>query len=116
MTENLPPEQSTLDRVIVDELFETIPDGWNAFVMTIEPRFSDGDGVAISILNPDVAEASIEPTAEIRKGVDDLVAYFAREKRHWERLTYQAFADEAGTWRLKITAPLPPREAAAPPA
>jgi hypothetical protein len=108
----LPPEQSALDRKIVDELFEIVPEDWTAFVMTVEPRADlDGGGQAISILHPEEAGAEVAPTAPIREAVAGLAAFFAREGRTWERLTYTAQADEAGTWRLKISAPLPPPDA-----
>lgn len=107
----LPPEQSALDRKIIDELFEIVPEEWTSFVMTVEPRAGlDGGGQAISILHPEEAGAEVEPTPTIREAVDGLAAFFAREGRTWERLTYTAQADEAGTWRLKISAPLPPPE------
>jgi hypothetical protein len=112
MTSALPPEQSTIDRAILDELFEIVPDEWDAFLLSVEPRKVDGGGQIVTIVNPDVAGAKIPPSAEIRAQIAKLVAFFAREKRVWERLTYAAHADEAGTWRVKITAPLPPAPAA----
>jgi hypothetical protein len=113
MTSTLPPEQSALDREILDELFEIVPDEWDAFLLSVEPRKLDGDGQIVTIVNPDVAGAEIPATEAIRACVAKLAAFFAREKRSWERLTYAAFADEAGTWRVKITAPLPPPTAPA---
>jgi hypothetical protein len=113
MTSNLPPEQSAIDREILDELFEIVPDEWDAFLLTVEPRKVDGDGQIVSIVNPDVAGAEIPVTEAIRGHVAKLAEFFSREKREWERLTYAAFADEAGTWRVKITAPLPPPAPAA---
>jgi hypothetical protein len=108
MTSTLPPEQSAIDRAMLDELFEIVPDEWDAFLLSIEPRKVDGGGQIVTIVNPDVDGAKISPTAGIRAQVAKLVAFLAREKRAWERLTYAAHADEAGTWRVKITVPLPP--------
>lgn len=116
MTTQLPPEQSAIDRKILDELFEIVPDEWDAFLLTVEPRKSDGGGQIITIVNPDVAGASLSPTPAIRGEVAKLAAFLARERRQWERLSYAAFADEAGTWRVKITAPLPPAPMAGEPA
>ena len=116
MTTQLPPEQSAIDRKILDELFEIVPDEWDAFLLTVEPRKSDGGGQIVTIVNPDVAGASLSPTPVIRGEIAKLAAFLARERRQWERLTYAAFADEAGTWRVKITAPLPPPAPSAPPA
>lgn len=106
MANNLPPEQTALDRKIVDELFEIVPEDWNAFVMSVEPA-SEGGVPAITILNPDVAEAEVEPSEVIRSNVGELVAFLAKEGRKWERLVYQAFVDPEGAWRLKIVAPIP---------
>ena len=113
MTSTLPPEQSAIDREILDELFEIVPDEWDAFLLSVEPRKLDGDGQIVSIVNPDVAGAEIPVSDAIRKLIVKLAAFFEREKRTWERLTYAAFADESGTWRVKITAPLPPPAAPA---
>jgi hypothetical protein len=105
----LPPEQAAIDRKIVDELFEIVPEDWDAFVMTIEPRTGlDGDGFAITVLHPERADAEATPSQAIREHVTELAAFLARENRKWERLTYAAAVDSEGTWRLKITAPLPP--------
>ena len=104
----LPPEQSAIDRKIVDELFDIVPDDWNAFLMSIEPRRGlDGGGFVISIVNPDVAGAEVMPTPTIRSGVVELATFFTRQALTWERLTYAGHLDEQGAWRLKITAPLP---------
>lgn len=116
MTSTLPPEQSEIDRKILDELFEIVPDEWDAFLLSVEPRKVDGGGQVVTLVNPDVAGATVPVTATLRGQVARLVAFFGREKRSWERLTYAAFADEAGTWRVKITAPLPPPAPSAPPA
>ena len=110
MTTKLPPEQSKLDRVILDELFAIVPEDWNAFYMVVEPRKGDGDGVTIAILNPDNPAGEVEPTALIRESVDKLVAFLAREKRAWETITYKAFQTPDEAWRVNITVPLPPGE------
>jgi len=111
MTTKLPPEQSKLDRVIIDELFACVPEDWNAFAMIVEPRKTDGDGVSITIINPDVADAEVEPTQKIRESIDKLVAFLAKEKRDWEVITYKAFCAAEGTWKFNITVPLPPAAA-----
>lgn len=104
----LPADQGRIDRTIVDELFAIVPEDWDAFVMTVEPREADGDGQAITILHPERADAEVEPSAPIRAAVAELAAFFAREGRRWERLTYAAHTDGDGAWRVRITAPLPP--------
>jgi hypothetical protein len=104
----IPAEQAKLDRDIIDELLGIIPEDWNAVTMVVEPRAGlDGGGVSITILNPDIAGAEIEPSAEIRKSADQLAAYFSRAQKTWDRLTYAAAADPSGVWRLNIKAPLP---------
>jgi hypothetical protein len=114
MTTKLPPEQSKLDRIILDELFMTVPEEWNAFFMVVEPRKTDGEGVTIAVVNPDMPEAEIEPSEKIRESVDKLVAFLAKEKRPWEQITYKAFMSPDGAWHVNITVPLPPGEAPKP--
>jgi len=107
MTTQLSPEQSAIDRRIVDEVFETIPEDWKAFLVLVEPRGVDGGGEAITIVNPDVVGAFMEPSDTIRANVAELTAFLAKEARAWERITYAATMDDSGAWRLKITTPLP---------
>ncbi len=107
MTTKLSPEQSAIDRKIVDEVFETIPEDWKAFFVIVEPRTLDGGGELITIVNPDVAGAAMEPSDTIRANVAELVAFLGQESRTWERITYAASMDDSGAWRLKITTPLP---------
>lgn len=114
MTTKLPPEQSKLDRIILDELFENIPEDWNAFIMMVEPRKTDGDGVTIAILNPDMPDGEISPTQKIRDAVDKLVAFLAKEQRTWETITYKAFQTPDDAWHVNITVPLPAGEAEKP--
>lgn len=114
MSHNLPPEQGKLDRIIIDELFNVVPEEWNAFMMVIEPRATDGGGLMISILNPDDAHGAVEPNAAIRDAADQLVAFLAKEGRVWESLTYKGFSTPEGAWKINITAPLPPSGPAMP--
>ncbi len=102
---NLPPEQTKLDREIVDELFNIIPEDWTAVVMTVEPA---AEGQRISILNPDIAGAETEATPELRTSIAALAKLLANDGRRWEELIYAAHADEQGTWKLRISVPLPP--------
>jgi hypothetical protein len=112
-TPQLPPQQSAIDRKLVDQLFEIVPEDWNAFIMGVEPRKDlDGGGFVIRILNPDVDDAEIEPTDAIRASVAELAAFFEKDGRAWERLIYAAYVDPTGAWHLKITAPLPDAPAA----
>lgn len=108
MEPKLPPEQSKIDRAIIDELFAVVPEEWNAFIMVVEPRATDGGGVSIAILNPDEPGAEAEANQVIRDNVDKLVAFLAKEKRSWETLTYKAFSTAEGAWKINITVPLPP--------
>ncbi|MDR3373395.1 MAG: hypothetical protein P4L98_06660 [Ancalomicrobiaceae bacterium] len=107
MTTKLSPEQSAIDRLIVDEIFDTIPEEWTCFALIVEPRMLDGGGQVVTLINPEVVGAEMEPSTTIRGHVGELVAFLAKEGRTWERLTYQASLDDSGAWRLKITAPLP---------
>lgn len=108
MSTAIPAEQSAIDRKIVDEMFAITPEEWKSILLAVEPRVGlDGGGVAITLCNPDVAGADTEPSPELRGFVGEMVAYLAREKRAWDRLSYTAFLDPQGAWRLKIVVPLP---------
>ena len=108
MTTQLSQLQSAIDRKIVDELFETIPETWTAFFMLVErgPDGSTGEEM-ITIVNPEIAGEMMEPSDTIRASAAELAACFMSEGRAWERITYAASAKENGSWHLKITAPLP---------
>jgi hypothetical protein len=107
MTTQLSPEQSAIDRRITDEIFETIPEDWKCFLVLVEPRTVDGGGEMITIVNPEIPGAMMEPSDTIRANVTELIAFLAKEQRKWERITYIAQMDDSGAWRLKITTPLP---------
>lgn len=108
MTLQIPAEQSAIDRKIVDEMFAITPEDWKSILLAVEPRKNlDGGGVAITLCNPDVAGEEVEPTEEMRAYVGEMVTFLEREKRAWERLSYTAFVDPQGAWRLKIVVPLP---------
>lgn len=107
MSTKLSPEQSALDRLIVDEIFDTIPEEWRCFSLIVEPRQLDGGGQIITLINPEVTGQEMEPSATIRQHVGELATFLAKEGRKWDRITYQAGLDDSGAWRLKITAPLP---------
>lgn len=108
MTTKLPDEQSKIDQRIVDEIFAVIPEEWTAFLVTIEPRTGlDGGGQAITILQPDQADAAVEASDDLRAAVGEIADYFRSVERPWERLTYMGWVDPQGAWHMKITAPLP---------
>jgi hypothetical protein len=104
----LPTEQSHIDQKIIDEIFAVLPESWQGFLVTIEPRTGlDGGGQIISFRQSDAQGEEVEPTAELRAAVAELAAFFAEVGRKWERLAYAGHVDPAGAWHMKITAPLP---------
>ncbi|TBW36590.1 hypothetical protein EYW49_13400 [Siculibacillus lacustris] len=104
----LPNEQSAIDQKIIDEVFAIIPEAWQGFIVSIEPRTGlDGGGQTIAILQPDQTAETVEPTDELRAAVAELAAWFDGIGRKWDRLVYAGYVDPTGAWHLKITAPLP---------
>lgn len=104
----LPNEQAKIDQRIVDEIFAILPESWNGFTVTIESRVGlDGGGESVTMINPDVAGETVEPSEDLRAAVGAIAAWFAEVERPWQTLTYAGWIDPEGAWHMKITAPLP---------
>lgn len=99
--------QTTIDRHLIDALFEVVPEDWQAFRLTVSPPQEAGAAPLIALFNPDISGAEGVPGAEVERLIGELVALLARENRQWPQISYSGHLGADGEWRLRIVAPLP---------
>lgn len=106
--------QISVDRALVDAIFEILPEDWRSFRLLITPPETSEAAPDITLVNPDVAGAEAVPGAEVERLVGELVALLAHENRPWPHISYSGHLGADGEWRMRIVAPLPAEEAPPP--